>query len=67
MSRQEREVKVKLQEDEISDLINSITSRAQYKGSIQQRDEYYDTDNLYITNLNRGLRIRFQEGSPYTL
>lgn len=64
---EEKEVKVQLSPEQYNNLLAYLPSVAKVLKKIRQKDIYYDNKDLYITNLNRGLRIRFDEGVPFSL
>jgi adenylate cyclase class IV len=62
-NNEEKEIKVRLSEDECKLLISELQLIQPIKHS-KQKDIYYDRQDLYITNLNRGLRIRYDGDEP---
>jgi adenylate cyclase class IV len=63
---QEKEIKIKVNSDVFVRVLNDLTSRYT-KNEILQEDEYYDTKALYLTNLCRGIRLRYHKDVPSKL
>jgi len=63
---QEKEIKVQIKEDVFKKLARELEDLYPKK-VINQKDEYYDTEELFLTNLCRGLRVRYDSGIPAEL
>jgi adenylate cyclase class IV len=64
MKQEEKEIKVKLSKESFNKIEKRVSSFASFKGQKIQKDEYFDTDKFFVTNLNRGLRIRWDDDKP---
>ena len=64
---EEKEVKVKISLEQYNRLLNNRPKNATLIKQVNQKDVYYDREDLYITNLNRGLRVRFKGDTPQCL
>lgn len=63
---QEKEIKVQIKEDIFKKLARELEDLYPKK-EIDQKDEYYDTSELFLTNLCRGIRVRYDSGIPVSL
>lgn len=61
-SLEENEIKIQLTDVEVSSALDRLQLMPADRRKLQQKDTYFDTLNLYLTNLNRGLRSRFEDG-----
>ncbi len=64
MPQEEREIKIQLDREHFEDIHFSVATQNAVRGIQNQRDIYYDFPDYRITNLNRGLRVRFDEEKP---
>ena len=60
---EEKEIKIKISKAQYNKLLSSRPRSSKLINPLNQKDVYYDREDLYITNLNRGLRVRFHEHS----
>ncbi len=63
-SKEEREVKIRVSPKYSSKIANYLAYQTQLVGEYDQKDIYFDTPEAIITNLNRGLRARFEGPQP---
>lgn len=64
---EEKEVKIKIEKARFGELKKKIAKEAESVKKICQRDVYFDDKKLKITNLARGLRVRFENYIPTVL
>lgn len=67
MGEEEKEVKIKLDELLFNRIESLVSESSKFLGEKLQKDEYFDNDIFYITNLNRGLRVRWNNNTPRVL
>lgn len=60
VNQQEKEIKLKIPDQQIQYVFNKVSTYPEQDAELLQKDIYYDTQDLLITNLNRGLRLRAQ-------
>lgn len=58
VNQQEKEIKLKIPDHQIQYILEKVSTNPESGNEIAQKDVYYDTQDLLITNLNRGLRLR---------
>lgn len=64
---EEKEIKVQISKKQYDKLLSNQLYQLKLIEKINQKDIYYDKEDMYITNLNRGLRVRFKGDSPHCL
>lgn len=64
---EEKEIKVQISKEQYDKLLNNRPLSSKPINPVNQKDIYYDREDMYITNLNRGLRVRFNGDTPICL
>ncbi|MDO8498266.1 MAG: CYTH domain-containing protein [bacterium] len=64
---EEREIKVQISKEQYDKLLGKSPLYSKQIKQVNQKDIYYDREDLYLTNLNRGLRVRFKGNTPELL
>ena len=64
---EEKEIKIRLSKETFDELNNIAKSKLTLAQESNQKDVYFDNDQMYINNLNRGLRVRFDDDKPKTI
>ncbi len=67
LEKEEKEIKVKLTELIFKKIELEVKTSSKYLGEKRQKDEYFDNSQFLITNLNRGLRARWNNNNPVIL
>lgn len=61
---EEKEIKIRVSKETFEALLEIAQNKLSFIGITNQRDIYFDTDQMIINNLNRGLRVRFDNENP---
>lgn len=67
MKQEEKEIKVRLAKQIFKKIESEVKKLSEYLGEKRQKDEYFDNLQFQITNLNRGLRVRWNNNNPTIL
>lgn len=67
MKQEEKEIKVKLNKAVFTKIESEVKKSSKFLGEKKQKDEYFDNTQFLITNLNRGLRARWNNNKPVIL
>lgn len=67
MKQEEKEIRVKLTKPDFKKIEVEVEKSGKYLGEKKQKDEYFDNPQFLITNLNRGLRARWNNNTPTIL